>query len=331
MKIGFDSVSAAEAEARPSHPVKVLTDLLARYAPDHEFRFIDESNEAVEVYHSMGPVVRRPFDRRYARRVITVCNLNFLRYPRMYSLLERSFLLPLYRRDCRVADRLIAPTRHLREALADELPVDLRKIEVLPAVELLREERKPDPMHMAAVCEKYDLPERFLLMAGVPEPGYNQASVLRAMVEYGIEYGLVIIGRRSAYSDELLAYVRGNGIVRQVEFVYEYDQRDVPSLYSLADGLVYLPSFEASQLPVVEAMRAGLPMILSDTPLNRETAADAARYLNPSSVGEVASALEKLIADEDFRREYARRSGARARLFSEQAVAEGLIRIYTSL
>lgn len=331
MKIGFDSVSAAEAEARPDHPVKKLRELLGRHIPQHDYRFIDESNDPVEVYHSVGPVMPRLFDRRYARRVITVGDLNFLRYPRVYGLFERMVLLPLYRRDCRSADRLITCTRRMREALSEELYVDLRKIEVLPSVDLLREEVSPDGRRLAAVREKYDLPDDFLLLAGTPEPGFNQAAVLRAMADYGLGFGLVIFGRRSAYSDELLGFVRRNGLAGQVEFVYECDPKDLPALYALAGGLLYLPSFEASQLPMVEAMRAGLPMILSDTPLNRETAADAARYVNPESAGELAAALDKLTGDPDFRRQYASRSRRRAGLFSERAVAEALVRIYTSL
>lgn len=331
MKIGFDSVSAAEAEARPAHPVRRLTDLLARHAPAHECRFIDESSEPVEIYHSVGPVVRRPFDRRYAHRVITIDDLAFLLYPHTFGLFERIVVLPLYRYDCRRADRLIAPSRRLRELLAEELALDVRRIEVVPSVRLLREERQPDARRLASVREKYDLPERFVLVAGVPEPRFRQALVLRTLAEQGIDADLVLTGRRSEYSDELLAYVRARHLTPRVEFLYEPDPEDLPAIYASACGLVYLPRGEASQLPVVEALRAGLPMILSDTPLNRETAADAARYLHPESTGALAAALETLIGDEAFRSEYSRRARRRAERFSEASVAARLVRIYSSL
>lgn len=331
MKIGFDSVSAAEAEARPAHPVRKLTDLLARHAPAQECRFIDESSDPVEIYHSVGPVVRRPFDRRYAHRVISVDDLAFLLYPHTFGLFARIVVLPLYRYDCRRADRLIAPSRRLRELLAEELALDVRRIDVVPSVRLLRKEREPDARHLVAVREKYDLPERFVLVAGVPEPGFRQALVLRTLAERGIDADLVLIGRRSEYSDELLGYARARHIAHHVQFLYETAPEDLPEICALARGLVYLPRGEASQLPVVEALRAGLPMILSDTPLNRETAADAARYLRPVSTDALAAALATLLADEEFRREYGGRARRRAGVFSEASVAARLVRIYSSL
>jgi len=104
-------------------------------------------------------------------------------------------------------------------------------------------------------------------------------------------------------------------------------------LFRLARTFVYLPDaeIEASIVPVVEALRAGLPMVLSDTRLNREAAGDAAVYVDPEAVGEVAAALENVLWDETFRSEMRRRERRRAELFSEYAVARRLIDIYTSL
>ena len=95
----------------------------------------------------------------------------------------------------------------------------------------------------------------------------------------------------------------------------------------------YLPDagIEASIVPVVEAMRAGVPMVLSDTQLNREAAGDAAAYVRPEAAGEVAAALENVLSDVNFRREMKARERRRAELFSEYAVARRLIDIYSSL
>ena len=95
----------------------------------------------------------------------------------------------------------------------------------------------------------------------------------------------------------------------------------------------YLPDagIEASIVPVVEAMRAGVPMVLSDTQLNREAAGDAAAYVRPEAAGEIAAALENVLSDANFRREMKARERRRAELFSEYAVARRLIDIYSSL
>jgi glycosyltransferase involved in cell wall biosynthesis len=143
----------------------------------------------------------------------------------------------------------------------------------------------------------------------------------------------VVCGRRTAYADFLLGYARERHMAARVDFIYELSPEDLPALFRLARTFVYLPDaeIEASIVPVVEALRAGLPMVLSDTRLNREAAGDAAVYVDPEAVGEVAAALENVLWDETFRSEMRRRERRRAELFSEYAVARRLIDIYTSL
>ena len=145
--------------------------------------------------------------------------------------------------------------------------------------------------------------------------------------------GVVVCGRRTAYADFLLGYARERHMAARVDFIYELSPEDLPALFRLARTFVYLPDaeIEASIVPVVEALRAGLPMVLSDTRLNREAAGDAAIYVDPEAVGEVAAALENVLWDETFRSEMRRRQRRRAELFSEYAVARRLIDIYTSL
>lgn len=86
--------------------------------------------------------------------------------------------------------------------------------------------------------------------------------------------GIVVCGRRTAYSDSLLEFARGRHMASRVDFIYELSPDDLPALFRLAHAFVYLPDagIEASIVPVVEAMRAGVPMVLSDTQLNREAA-----------------------------------------------------------
>jgi len=145
--------------------------------------------------------------------------------------------------------------------------------------------------------------------------------------------GIVVCGRRTVYADSLLEYARGRHMASRVDFIYELSPDDLPALFRLAHAFVYLPDagIEASIVPVVEAMRAGVPMVLSDTQLNREAAGDAAAYVRPEAAGEVAAALENVLSDVNFRREMKARERRRAELFSEYAVARRLIDIYSSL
>ena len=587
MKIGFDDTPAAPAGTYSQH----LARLLAEYAPEHEYIIDGKRCKEFDLYHGFRPGLPFPVLLRRIPCVMTVHNLNFLRYPHLYSLGERLVLLRLYRRMLRSASRVITVNRDAREELSDRLRIDPGRIEVVMPLAARMPQNPPDGAELEGVRRKYALPRDFVLMLGTVEPRHNQEVLFEALAllrereremletrgaemptaaertevraaertgaqagmqsgteagtetgaetgtEAGAETGMrtgartgeqpaggaaertgeraagrnvesvaeagafaetvarsvrepdgggdlnpenagwrddtasdgvggygdveagaglamrgvgedtpdanrntvaefapagrervrpadgtarsggagtdgtdetagvvgvgeasgaadrgadmsvegvcrsartsvgdagrdvgvsvadagrsdaavaagrrggaetagrpplpqrvgvVVCGRRTAYADFLLGYARERHMAARVDFIYELSPEDLPALFRLARTFVYLPDaeIEASIVPVVEALRAGLPMVLSDTRLNREAAGDAAVYVDPEAVGEVAAALENVLWDETFRSERRRRERRRAELFSEYAVARRLIDIYSSL
>ena len=570
MKIGFDDTPAAPAGTYSQH----LARLLAEYAPEHEYIIDGKRCKEFDLYHGFRPGLPFPVLLRRIPCVMTVHNLNFLRYPHLSSLGERLVLLRLYRRMLRSASRVITVNRDAREELSDRLRIDPGRIEVVMPLAARMPQNPPDGAELEGVRRKYALPRDFVLMLGTVEPRHNQEVLFEALAllrereremlemrgaemptaaertevraaertgaqagaETGMEtgartgeqpaggaaertgeraagrnaesaadagafaetvarsvrepdgggdlkpenagwrdsvasdgvggygdveagaglamrgvgedtpdanrntvaefapagrervrpadgtvrsggagtagtdgtdetagvvgvgeaigaadrgadmsvggvcrsartsvgdagrdvgvsvadagrsdaavaagrrggagtdgrpplpqrVGVVVCGRRTAYADFLLGYARERHMAARVDFIYELSPEDLPALFRLARTFVYLPDaeIEASIVPVVEALRAGLPMVLSDTRLNREAAGDAAVYVDPEAVGEVAAALENVLWDETFRSEMRRREGHRAELFSEYAVARRLIDIYSSL
>lgn len=352
MKIGFDTAPASPAGSYLQDLAKVL----ARYAPQHEYLVGGKHRNEVDLYHGFHPSLPLSVRLMRVKSVVTVGNLNFLRYPHLYSLTERLFVLGACRRSLRSAGRVITFNTPAREELSRRLKIDPERIEVVLPLAARVPLTPPADEQLAAVRRKYSLPERFVLMLGTVEPRHNHATVLEALFAAekargpaaasdtaathatagsvaGQPVSVVICGRRTAYSDFLLDYARRHHLATRVEFIYELAPRDLPALFRLAHAFVYLPDAdaEASIVPVVEAMRARLPLLLSDTAVNREAAGDAALYADPERVETVADALGRMLDDEAFRRGMQEREGRRAELFSEYAVAERLMQIYTSL
>lgn len=370
MKIGFEDTPAAPAGTYSRH----LAELLAEYAPEHEYIVDGARYKEFDLYHGFRPGLPLPLLRKIPS-VMTVHNLNFLRYPHLYSLSERLVLLRLYRRALRSASLLITVNRDARAELSERLRIDPGRIEVVMPLAARVPHETPGGAQLEAVRRKYMLPGRFILMLGTVEPRHNHEVLFEAVGSLGERerairaeglraaqraaaaagpelpglaadrdpgrgaassaerVGIVVCGRRTAYSDSLLEFARGRHMASRVDFIYELSPDDLPALFRLAHAFVYLPDagIEASIVPVVEAMRAGVPMVLSDTQLNREAAGDAAAYVRPEAAGEVAAALENVLSDANFRREMKARERRRAELFSEYAVARRLIDIYSSL
>ena len=128
--------------------------------------------------------------------------------------------------------------------------------------------------------------------------------------------GIVVCGRRARPIRIPCWNLPAGGIwPRASIFIYELSPDDLPALFRLAHAFVYLPDagIEASIVPVVEAMRAGVPMVLSDTQLNREAAGDAAAYASAlgAAGGGGRCAGKNVLSDANFRREMSPRTPPR--------------------
>ncbi len=326
MKIGF---GPAAANAGGTYFGR-LPELFARYAPQHDCIHAPAHPDELDVYHGMTCYLPSAVRRGRVRSVVTVRDLDFVRRPERYSLFERLFTLPLYRRCCRRAECVITTAETLRRELSERLRIDPERIEaVMPLAATL-----PSPLPNDAECEavrrKYGLPDRFLLVVGGAEVRCRLLTLLPVTGACEAPLPLVIRCRRSAFSERVVAYLRERRMLSRVTLLYESSAAELPALMRLSSGMIYLPSAEASVVPIVEAMRVGTPMLLSDTPLNREAAAGAALYADPDDRAALAGALARLRCAEACR-ELSDCGRRRAERFSERAVVGRLLEIYAGL
>ena len=73
-------------------------------------------------------------------------------------------------------------------------------------------------------------------------------------------------------------------------------------MYWAARAFAFLSEYEGLGLTPLEALAAGVPAVLLDTPVARESCGDAAIYAARGDVAGVANALEQLLYDERLRR-----------------------------
>lgn len=100
---------------------------------------------------------------------------------------------------------------------------------------------------------------------------------------------------------------------------------DTASLYGRGDVFVYPSVVESFGHPLVEAMSAGLPIIASDMPINRELARDAALYFPAFDASRFAESIRTVLEDSQLRSELVRKGKERIRLFTWQRHLEALL------
>lgn len=194
--------------------------------------------------------------------------------------------------------------------------------------------RPQSPERVAALRRDYGLPEKFLLYAGSARPHKNLTTLLHAyeMLEPTASAALVLAGaggdapaaaaRREA--DQLL---RG----RQVIWLPEMPDADMPALYSAASVFLFPSLAEGFCFPVLEAMACGTPVICSALGVLKELTGGAAKVVHPTDRQEWSRAIHTAILSMEWHDAYREKGLARAALFTWGRAARETLGVYRQL
>ncbi|MFN7914229.1 MAG: glycosyltransferase family 1 protein [Vicinamibacterales bacterium] len=118
---------------------------------------------------------------------------------------------------------------------------------------------------------------------------------------------------RSFPSEHVGALVARSPHAARIHWHRYIPDAELQTLYSQARAFAFLSEYEGLGLTPMEAIAAGIPALLLDTAVARESCGDAALYVARGAIGETASRLELLLYDE----------ATRARLLAEAPRALG--------
>ena len=117
----------------------------------------------------------------------------------------------------------------------------------------------------------------------------------------------------------------------RIHFLGYLAQKELAEVMGSALALAYVPYFEGFGIPLVEAMRCGIPILAANTTCLPEIAGNAAIYCDPFNVEEIQKGLEQLIENDALRIQLSENSKKRATEFSwDQAAKKSWEVIYTT-
>ena len=129
----------------------------------------------------------------------------------------------------------------------------------------------------------------FVLSVGTLCPRKNQLRLIRAFASLKrTDLRLVLVGGRGWDDD---AIVEAAATTPNVEWRGYLSDEDIVSLLVACRVFAWVSEDEGFGLPVLDALRAGAPVVASDIPSNREVAGQCATYVDPHDVSSIAVGL----------------------------------------
>jgi len=293
----------------------------------------DLQSDGIELFHGLSNELPYAVTRSGAKSIVTIHDLIFLRYPELYSRIDRKIYRSKVNYACRAADRIVAVSEQTRQDIIGFLDVDPARIKVVyqscdPIFYQVAEEA-----HKRQVREKHGLPSQYILYVGTIERRKNLLGIIKALplLKQSLDVHLVVIGRGRGYKEEVLAYVKAQGLTARVHFLTNVPFADFPAIYQMASAFVLPSLFEGFGIPITEALWSNCPVITSAGGCFAEAGGPSSIYVAPGDDAALANAIMRVLEDGDLAKKMRVDGYAYVQRFRDETTAAVMMGLYQEI
>jgi glycosyltransferase involved in cell wall biosynthesis len=344
MKIAID-VSPLESGHKVRGVGFYLTYLkraMLMYFPQNEYHFFTQNEaipKSIDVVHYpyFDPFSRTlPFTKKY-KTVITVHDLTPLVFPEYFPAgVKGTINWQLQRFNLKKVDGIVTDSNVSRKDIEKLAGVSKEKISVayLAGGEEFKK-MKIEDSRLKMLNKKYNLHDEFILYVGDVTWNKNLPRLLKAVEN--IDIPLILVGKSLVSTDfdkqnswnkdliEVQRLAEQNKNIVRLGFV---PTEDLVDLYNLATVFVFPSVYEGFGLPIVEAMQAGTPVIISREGCMPEVGGEAVQYFDGYDTESLTNAIIRVLQSKKLQKELSEKGLEQAKKFSWKKTAEQTLEAY---
>jgi glycosyltransferase involved in cell wall biosynthesis len=238
--------------------------------------------------------------------VFTIHDLSHIFCPENSSLAIKLYYATFVKRACHRAAKILTVSEFTRRQIVEWSAVSPEKVvNVGCGVDVAYQPQG----------DSYGLLFPYLLCVSNRKRHKNEFRVVEAFAKAPIDrrMHLVFTGEPTAGLLRRIEHVQERA---RIDFLGSVSESKLPGLYRDARALIFPSLYEGFALPVVEAMACGTPVVTSNVTAMPETAGDAGLFVDPSSVQQIADAIQQVVFDTSLRAQLRKKGLARASQFS---------------
>jgi len=260
--------------------------------------------------------------------IITIHDIAAILFPEFHEkkavILEKLFI----KKAIKAATKILAVSENTKKDLIKKFKVPSEKIEVMHCAAsadfcpINTTEEK-----VKELKEKISIPEKFFLTVGTVQPRKNYEALLQAFAmfyEKNKNYHLIIVGNSGWGKSDFSKIIEANYLQKHVHLLGYITSKNLNFLYNTAQAFIFPSLYEGFGIPPLEAMKAGCPIIASNTSSIPEVLGEAAIYCDPRSPAEFAFAMEKIISNEELKADLINKGRIQSKKFNWENSAQVL-------
>lgn len=225
-------------------------------------------------------------------RVVALHDISFVARPDWFRWREGARRRWLARRSAAASRAVVTISEFSRREITDRLRVDAAKVYVIPP----GIDRPPAPadgtgahvLYVGSIFNRRRVPDL--------------VAAFEAVASRHPEAHLHLVGDdRSFPPEEIGARIAASPSAARIHWHRYVSDAELQALYRQARAFAFLSEYEGLGLTPMEALSGGIPVLLLDTAVARESCGAAALYVSRGAVSDTAAAIERLLYDDRLR------------------------------
>jgi glycosyltransferase involved in cell wall biosynthesis len=224
---------------------------------------------------------------------LTIHDISFVAHPEWFRMREGVRRRWMTRRSAQAAAVIFTDSEFSRSEIHSHFHIERSRIQVIPpgvarpggaGARRHFAEREPLILYAGSIFTRRRVPDLIAAFAHVA----RDIPAAR----------LVVVGEDRSWPPLSLADVASaHGVASRVELRNYVEDEELARLYERASVFAFLSEYEGFGLTPLEALAAGVPIVVLDTPVAREIYADAAFYVAPGDIQATAGVLTRVMRD----------------------------------
>ncbi len=197
--------------------------------------------------------------------------------------------------------------------------IPLDKIRVVPETSppYVREYKDMTGSEVDLILERFKLPRRYVFYPAQFWRHKNHVGLLKALHriknDYQTEVPAVFVGARKEAFSEVMSVVRELGLTSQITYLGYVSDKEIVALYKRAVALVMPSLFNASSIPVVEALALGTCCLCANIAPLPEQVGGAGLLFDPRDETDIAEKVWRIWTDDSLRHDLLAKGSERVR------------------
>ena len=271
-----------------------------------------------------------PMDMKTKTVVTTVHDFSFHLFRKTQPLERVEHFEKHFAKSVKRSDQIITDSEHVKSEAIEFLrlpPKMITPIHLGVEHEIFKRYDNPS---LETCRRELGLPGKFILFVGTREPRKNLDRLLCAYLELPEwikkEFELVLIGSQGWNENGFRSRLEKVGT--RVKVLGYVDNRRLALIYNLAFLFVFPSLYEGFGLPPLEAMACGCPVIASQVASLPEVCGDAAYYVDPKDVSNMAEGITHVLSNDDLRKSLISKGIERVKLFDWEKTARKTLDVF---